>query len=214
MSDDRVPLPGPPLEPAPSGPRMSVPVAASAFVLALAVLVLVQVAIRDGEDGSTQGGARTDAPVALNVEGPARSQLLAAGERVPAFTAPELFGGRVSWEDYAGSPTVLAVWAPWCPHCQAELPVVVGVMSEFPSVRLVSVVTAVDAQVGPTPTRYMRSQGLDFPVAVDDAAGTLARAFGIRAFPTMFFVGSDGTVRYVYEGEMAPSDLRSVLASL
>jgi thiol-disulfide isomerase/thioredoxin len=108
---------------------------------------------------------------------------------------------------------VLAVWAPWCPHCQAELPVLAAVTTEFPKVSLVSVATAVDPS-GPTPMQYMQATGLDFPVALDDSAGTLAQAFGIRGFPTIFFVGADGSIRAVHEGEMSAADLRSVLGTL
>jgi thiol-disulfide isomerase/thioredoxin len=181
----------------------------SALVLALALLVLVEVAVREGggETARPAAGAPT-----RTVD--SQSGLLGLGDPFPSFSAPAMTGGRISWEDFVGAPTLVAVWAPWCPHCQAELPVVAAVMREFPAVRLLSVATAIDPQVGPTPRQYMRSQRLDFPVALDDAAGTLARALGVRAFPTLFFVGADGTIRYVHQGEMSAGDLRTVLGSL
>lgn len=151
---------------------------------------------------------------AVTVDGPTRTSLLAPGDAVPNFTAPDLAGGTLSWSDYVGTPTVLTVWAPWCPHCQAELPVLAQVLERFPDVNLVSVATAVGAAPGPSPAEYMRAKGLSFPVALDDANDTLARAFGIRAFPTIFFVGADGTVQQAYEGELGATGLRRAVQSL
>jgi hypothetical protein len=59
------------------------------------------------------------------------------------------------------------------------------------------VVTAIEDQPGPTPEEYMRDNDLAFPVAVDDDAGTIARALGIQGYPTLYFVSSDGTVAQV-----------------
>jgi thiol-disulfide isomerase/thioredoxin len=175
-------------------------------VVVLAVIMLMA----DGDERAPTGSAAG----AVRVDGPPRDQPLQEGDPVPSFEAPELFGGTVAWSDYAGRPTVLAVWASWCPHCQVELPVLDRVMQEFPQVGFVTVVTSIGAQPGPTPEEYMRQEGLDFPVAVDDAQGTLGAALGIRAFPTTYFVRSDGTVAMHVEGRVDEATLRSVIAAL
>ncbi|MFB3737914.1 MAG: TlpA family protein disulfide reductase [Candidatus Velamenicoccus archaeovorus] len=181
----------------------------SALVLALAVLVLVQVAIRESRDDPP--ARATGSPTAAVVS---QSGLLGPGDPFPSFTAPAMGGGRISWTQFVGTPTLVAVWAPWCPHCQAELPVLASVIEGFPSVRLLTVATAVDPHLGPTPRRYMRAAGLDFPVALDDPAGTLARALRVQAFPTLYFVDAGGTIRVVHQGEMPAEDVRSMLRSL
>jgi peroxiredoxin len=146
--------------------------------------------------------------------GPPRTEELALGEPVPAFSAPDLIEGTVSWSDYAGAPAVLSVWAPWCPHCQVELPIVDDVMREFPDVGFVTVVTAIGDQPGPSPEEYMRENDLAFPVAVDDDAGTIAGSLGIQGFPTLYFVSSDGTVAQVASGEMEADQIRQIVGSL
>jgi len=175
-------------------------------VVVLAVIVLM--------GGGSEPEPAASGAGSVRVEGPPRDRPLQQGDPVPAFRAPGLFGGTVSWSDYAGRPTVLAVWASWCPHCQAELPVLARVMRDFPQVGFVTVTTAIGAQPGPTPEEYMRQQGLDFPVAVDDAQGTLGAALGIQAFPTLYFVSSDGTVAAEMEGEVDEATLRQVIAAL
>jgi thiol-disulfide isomerase/thioredoxin len=120
----------------------------------------------------------------------------------------------VAWDDYAGAPAVLSVWAPWCPHCQVELPVLDSVMREFPDVGFVTVVTSVGDQPGPAPDVYMRENDLAFPVAVDDENETIAAALGIAEFPTLYFVSSDGTVAQYATGEVDEETLREVIRSL
>jgi hypothetical protein len=88
------------------------------------------------------------------------------------------------------------------------------VTKEFPSVSLVSIVTAVGDQPGPTPERYLADHGLTFPTAVDDRDGTLAAAFGIQGFPTLYFVSADGSVARYATGEVSEESLRETIAAL
>lgn len=180
--------------------------------LALVVVVVLAVIVLMG-GGNDRAPAGSEA-AAVRVDGPPRDRPLQPGDPVPGFSAPGLFGGTVSWSDYAGRPTVLAVWASWCPHCQVELPVVARVMQDHPEVGFVTVTTAIGAQPGPSPEEYVRQQGLDFPVAVDDVRGTLGAALGIRAFPTLYLVSSDGTVAAELEGEVGEAELEQIISAL
>jgi len=148
------------------------------------------------------------------VAGPARSEPLAPGEAVPEFSAPGLAGGTVDWEAFANRPAVIAVWAPWCPHCQVELPILDRVMRDHPEVGFVTVVTAVGDRPGPTPEGYMRDEGLSFPVAVDDDRGTISDALGVPGFPLLYFVSSDGTVALAVSGEVDEAALRDAISTL
>jgi thiol-disulfide isomerase/thioredoxin len=141
--------------------------------------------------------------------------MLAAGEAIPDFEAPALSGGdTIRWADVEGSPTVLAIWAPWCPHCQAELPRLSAAVDERPGVQLVTVATAFGQAPGPTPPEYMRDEGLSFPVAVDDADQTLLSGFGVESFPTTYYVASDGTVVTATTGELQEAELAAILDDL
>lgn len=180
--------------------------------LALVVVVVLSVIVLMGGGSGRRPTASEAGPVVAG--GPPRDRPLRTGDPVPAFEAPGLAGGTVAWSDYVGRPAVLAVWASWCPHCQVELPVLDRVMRDFPNVGFVTVVTSIGVQPGPTPEEYLRQQGLDFPVAVDDARGTLGAALGIQAFPTLYFVGPDGTVVAEMEGEVDAATLRSAISSL
>lgn len=67
---------------------------------------------------------------------------------------------------------------------------------------------------GPTPEAFARRAGLTLPVAVDDAAGTLAAGLGVRAFPTLLLVGADGRIERVLEGAVDAAQLREAVAAL
>lgn len=177
------------------------------------VLAVVLLMGDEGNDGSA-GGGDVSTTGEVTVEGMPRSAPLQPGEQVPSFTAPGLTGGTVAWDDYVGDPAVLTVWAAWCPHCQAELPVLDRVMQDYPDVGLITVVTAMGAQPGPTPEQYMQENDLEFPVAVDDANGTLATGLGVTGFPTLYFANPDGTVALELGGEVDEQTLRTVLDQL
>lgn len=150
----------------------------------------------------------------MEFDGPSRTAPLVAGEAVPHFSGRGLTGGRVGWSDVAGEPAVLVVWAPWCPHCQVELPVLGRVASEFPSVRVLTVVTAIGEKPGPDPLEFMEENGLTFPTVVDDGNRTILEGLGVTGFPTAFYVGSDGVVLHVTSGETNEQELRALFGAL
>jgi cytochrome c biogenesis protein CcmG/thiol:disulfide interchange protein DsbE len=174
------------------------------------VVILAAMFFSGGDDGD---GFAPSAAGTVTIDREATTKL-ASGEPIPDFEAPELEGGTIAWADQVGRPTVLAIWAPWCPHCQAELPRLAAALENHPDVQLVTITTAYGAQPGPTPGGYMADEGLSFPVAVDDDAGTLMQGFGVSGFPTTYYVASDGTVVTSTEGEVDPAELESILSDL
>jgi peroxiredoxin len=175
------------------------------------VVVVGAIALSGGNDGGGGTGPATAGDVTIDrASGPQ----LQIGDTIPAFTAPMLGGGTMTWDDYLGTPTVLAIWAPWCPHCQAELPRLSAGVDGHPGVQMVSVATAIDQQPGPTPEEYLASKGLTFPVGVDDANGTILQGMGVQSFPTTYYVDPSGKVMNVTVGEVPPDQLQQILDDL
>jgi cytochrome c biogenesis protein CcmG/thiol:disulfide interchange protein DsbE len=188
--------------------------ASSTWIAIAVVFAVVIVAAVFLSGGTEDDGFAPSAPGTVSIDresGP----MLAAGESVPGFEAPALDGGApIVWDDVAGRLTVLSIWAPWCPHCQAELPRLAAAVGARPGVQLVTITTAYGAQPGPTPPEYMADEGLSFPVAVDDEAQTLLRGFGVESFPTTYYVASDGTVVTSTTGEVPAEQLEAILDDL
>jgi peptide methionine sulfoxide reductase msrA/msrB len=181
--------------------------------LALIAVVVLAVFAFMG-DGGGQDAVGPSAPGTVSADPVGRTEPLGPGEAIPEFSAPGIDGGTVSWSDHVGAPAVITIWAPWCAHCQAELPVLDEVMQDNPDVTFLTVVTSIGDSPGPDPKDFLQEHGIEAPTAVDDAAGTLASAFGIRGFPTLYFVGSDGAVVQEAEGEVDEETLREIVGSL
>lgn len=186
-------------------------------IVTAVVLVISAPANREG------GGAIDPSrPDEVTVTGDPRALPFEPGDLAPSFKAPgfrvatgsepSVTRRSVSWSP--GEPTVLSIWAPWCPHCQVEMPVLARVSREFPDVAFVTVVTSIGDRPGPDPGTFMAERRITMPTAVDDTRGTLARAFGIRGFPTLYFVGADGVVAHATEGEIEETALRELIDSL
>jgi thiol-disulfide isomerase/thioredoxin len=176
------------------------------------IVVIAIVALVVSLGGSSGPATKPAGPV--TVAGPARATIIPNGGAIPGFSAPGRTGGRISWSDYKGAPTVLALWAPWCPHCQKELPILSRAVAKYPGVNLLTIATEVDAKPGPTVDGYMSSEGLSFPVAMDDKGATLAKAFGLEAFPLLYYVNADGTVNRSVVGEAPESDMEAAIRAI
>ncbi|HZD80856.1 MAG TPA: TlpA disulfide reductase family protein [Actinomycetota bacterium] len=194
--------------------------------IAVAVVVVLVILAMLPAGNSEASAVRPAGPGQVHTSASPRSSMLAKGDVVPSFSAPGFHmeatdgsgyvikGERIGWSSYQGVPVVLVIWAPWCPHCQAELPRLAEVAKDYPNVRLLTVVSAIGQEPGPTPNAYLAQHGLTFPVALDDAEGTLLRILGIQGFPTLYFVNSDGTVAQASTGEIDESSLRLMMGNL
>lgn len=148
-------------------------------------------------------------PSEVQVSGEARGPLR-PGEEVPEFSAPGIDGGRVTWSNYVGTPTVLVVWAPWCPHCQKELPLLGSVAPDFPGVQVVTVVSSIGDSPGPDAADLLQQSNLDVPTAVDTGDETILRTLGVEGFPTTYYVKADGTVMLMTSGETTEDRMRKL----
>ncbi|MGH2631439.1 MAG: TlpA family protein disulfide reductase [Actinomycetota bacterium] len=180
---------------------------------ALVLVAIVAAMLLSGGGDDPSGFTGASAPDEVSIDRAPGSQL-AVGEQVPAFSAPGLDGGTVSWDDHRGTPTVLIVWASWCPHCQAEFPVLVPAVQERDGVDVVSVTTAIGQNPGPTPPEFLADEGLTLRTAVDDEGGTLLQGLGVSSFPTVYYVGADGSVVNATVGETSPADIQANLDAL
>ncbi len=164
--------------------------------------------------GGSSGLPQAAASEGVSINSPARNTPLPSGSKTPEFSASALGGGTISWSAYHGVPTVLALWAPWCPDCGATVPLLARVVGEFVNVRLVGIVTATNEQPGPTPTEFLQDHHLSFPVALDTGDERLADAFGVQGFPTIYYVKPDGTIQQVTVGVVPEGAMRALLQAI
>lgn len=99
-------------------------------------------------------------------------------------------------------PTVLYVWAEWCPYCRHTSPAIERLHRSGQRVVSVAMQSGNDAQVH----AYMREHGLTFPV-VNDPHGAISQALGVAVTPTIAIV-SDGRMRLATSGWTSEYGLR------
>jgi peroxiredoxin len=111
------------------------------------------------------------------------------------FQLTDLDGRPLRLEDYRGKALWVVFWASWCPPCQAETPVLRDVYDEYRArgLELIAVEIQETVDVG---RRYAESYGLRYTIGAD-VSGHVFRAWRGFALPTHFFIGPEGTIRYV-----------------
>ena len=142
---------------------------------------------------------------ALLITGPALAQAGFDLQPWPAQKTPPLLAGldasgkQVLLKDLRGQALVINFWASWCEPCREEMPSLVQLAgSQSGKLR----VLAVNFKESPaTVSQFVAATGLAIPT-LSDPDGALARAWGIRVFPSTVLVGADGKVRSVVRGAL------------
>jgi thiol-disulfide isomerase/thioredoxin len=144
----------------------------------------------------------------------------AAADPVVGMSAPTVEGA--DWNDNEvtieadGRPKVVLFLAHWCPHCQAEVPVVQdwidsGNLPE--GVDLYSVATSTD-RLRPNwpPQEWLEDEGWTVPVIMDDEIGSVAGHFGMAGTPFYVVLDGENNVIRRISGEIGTAGLDVLVA--
>lgn len=184
------------------------------FIVALVVGLANEPALEDTMPGNVAVELAGDS---LPPHDPTAAVDPAVGMQAPEFSAVDFAGNPMSFT-HDGTPTAILFLAHWCPHCQAEVPVMQAYIDEngLPAgVELVSVVTSTDpSRPNYPPSTWLAREGWSAPVYVDDAASSIGRAYGLTAFPYYVFLDRDGTVVARVSGEQQPENVAAMMERL
>jgi thiol-disulfide isomerase/thioredoxin len=124
------------------------------------------------------GGAQTDVPEQLTFT----ASLLGSGEEFDASTL-------------AGTDAILWFWAPWCPSCQAEAPLLVDALSQLPEgVTVYGVPGQSDTD---SMQAFVDEYGVDGIEHIVDADGTIWANFLVATQPAWVLIDDDGSIRTI-----------------
>ena len=120
------------------------------------------------------------------------------GDPATGLLAPSVSGA--DWDDIPveitadGRPKVVIFLAHWCPHCQAEVPVVQQWLDDgnLPDdVDMYAISTAVDPnRPNYTPQEWLIDEGWTVPTIMDDQISSVSTSFGMTGTP--FYAVLDG----------------------
>jgi thiol-disulfide isomerase/thioredoxin len=133
------------------------------------------------------------------------------GGRLPQLALEDLQGRPVSLSTFHGKPTVVNLWATWCPPCRRELPALRDAQAQRTDVNFVFL----DQSESPEKVRhFLAAQQLPLANVLLDLHGRVGEQLGTRALPTTFFFDAQGRLTDARVGELSPATLTQRLAAL
>jgi cytochrome c biogenesis protein CcmG/thiol:disulfide interchange protein DsbE len=195
--------------------------------IGVAVIAVAAIAAFWLSSGSSGGGSSDRPSDVPSASGPAEQAPVVSGTSLPVFssasgdvavgqTVPTVTSPTASIQ-LNGKAKILLFLAHWCPHCQAEVPVVQDWIDSgnLPGdIDLISVSSSIDPnRPNYPPNEWLEREGWTAPVIVDES-GSVADAYGLPAFPYWVFVNADGTVAGRLIGELAAIDLDRIVDGL
>jgi len=131
-----------------------------------------------------------------------------------AFTLAELgvSGQKISLAALDGKPVIINFFASWCAPCKRETPLLAAFYRDHHGKVLVIGVDSND-ETGPA-LKFVRAEGVGYPVAFDPFPSALTVSYGVLALPQTFFLNArHDIVRHVI-GDLTAAELNSWAASL
>ena len=194
-------------------------------VVAIVIVGVAAIAIILGQNSSSSEaspGPSTPAAGPPQISGNSLPLFKSAvGDAATGLVAPVAIGhddadATVTIEP-SGRTKLVIFAAHWCSHCQREIPVLQDWIDagRVPSgVDLVSVSTAIDPTApNYPPGAWFEREGWTVPVMVDPT-GSVAKAYGLNAYPYFVVLDGEGRVTARLTGEADPATLEALLAAV
>ena len=141
------------------------------------------------------------------------SPQLRNGEAAPAFTLERLEGGSLKFPgDLGGRVVAIRFWADWCPFCEGEMRQLELVYDKYRE-RGLTILAVNVRQERDTAARFVAKLDISYDTLLDES-GEVARAYGVIALPTTFFVDSNGVLRSRILGESTPETVEKIVAGM
>lgn len=137
------------------------------------------------------------------------------------LAAPTISG--TDWTDVEstigpdGTPKIVIYLAHWCPHCQAEVPVVQQWIDEgnLPDDVEMYAITTSTNRLSPNwpPQDWLEEEGWTVPTIMDDEIGTAAVAYGMAGTPFYVVLDGENNVVLRVSGEIGVGGLEQLVAA-
>jgi thiol-disulfide isomerase/thioredoxin len=141
----------------------------------------------------------------------------ALGQPIPDVSG-QSFDGTPVTVGATGNPQMLLFLAHWCPHCQAEVPVLsdwmnAGGLPDEVELTTIATGTSADAPNYP-PSEWLAEYSWPSPILADSSDQAAANAFGLPSYPYFVLVDGDGNVVARATGELTTEQLDTAMAAL
>ncbi len=122
------------------------------------------------------------------------------GRPTPDFSLDGGDGPTLSLASLRGSPVLLNFWASWCEPCRTEMPSLELLETRHRQTGL-RVLAINFRETDATVRRFVEQTGLSLTV-LRDRDGGVAKAYGVRIYPTTVAIDASGRARFMVIGEV------------
>lgn len=130
---------------------------------------------------------------------------LKPGDEPPAFALTDLDGTVHELSDFQGKPVIVNFWGSFCEPCVREMPEFQRQYLKWQDKGLT--VLAINLSEDTlTVQNFVKRFQLDYHILRDVGRKT-ERSYGLRSYPTTFFIQSDGKLMEVVVGGMSEADI-------
>lgn len=130
-----------------------------------------------------------------------------AGTVAPAFEAVDLAGNKHALTDYRGSPTLLQFWATWCPHCRADLGLMIDLFRRYDDKGLKILTVSIDQDLDKLGA-FVSQYYVPYPVIpVSDPTASIQQAllpelYEAEGVPAYYLINKSGTIAKAISGSV------------
>lgn len=109
---------------------------------------------------------------------------------------------------FMGQPTVVNLWASWCPPCHREMPVLQQAQQKNPNINFVMLNQGEDQQ---TVQSYLHKNHFQFKHVLLDMQGEMPLQMNMFGLPSTLFFNAKGQLIERHMGELSPAMLQQYL---
>ena len=181
-----------------------------AIVLVVGLAVAIGVSLVDEPlDGNLPEGETTISGDILPEYAGENDINISVGLQAPSFSGPDQNSEIISLEKN-GKSKILLFLAHWCPHCQAEVPVVQEYIDTFglpADVEVIGILTSIDrSRDNYPPHDWLVKEGWS-ETQIYDLDREIGTAYGLNAFPYWVTLDKDLKVVNRVTGELTPDQI-------
>lgn len=130
----------------------------------------------------------------------AQNQVQREYQNFPEVALNDQQGRHVTLPNFIGKPTVINLWASWCPPCHREMPVLQQAQRDHPNVQFVMIN---QGEQLPTIQAYFNQHQLQFKHVLLDPEGKTPQATGMYGLPSTLFFDAHGQLISTHMGEIS-----------
>lgn len=129
----------------------------------------------------------------------------------PALSFNNLQQQPQALTQFIGQPTVINLWASWCPPCHREMPVLHQAQQDYPDTHFVMLNQGEATDVI---QNYLNQHQFNFKNVLADPNGEMAQQMKMYGMPSTLFFNAQGQLVERHMGELSPAMLKQYLQKI